>query len=956
MNEKSMRMRLKMKFETNLIRLAFLFSLVLFVSVAARIDVSAATKAPDAPKASLKAGTYNDVKKVTLTAAADTDIYYTLDGTTPTASSKKYTSSIKINKSAVTLKAIAKKDNTTSKVLSVNYKIVPSAPVTSLKAGTYKDTKEVTLSSAIGGTIYYTLDGKTPTVNSTKYSDPITIDKSKVTLKAIVKKGCATGKVLTVNYKIDLAVPKVDVKGGTYKDTKVVQLSNDINGDIYYTLDGKAPTTSSTKYKGPITIDKNKVTLKAIVKKGEVISKVFTANYSIALPAPVVSVKAGTYKDTQTVSLSSLCGGDIYYTLDGTSPATNSNAIKYTTPITIDKSAVTLKAVVKKGDAVSSILSAAYKITLPATTISVKAGTYQNDQTIEIYSTLSGGAKILYTTDGSTPSLTSATSKEYLQPITISQTTTIKAIVCKGQVASAVMSAAYNLKVGAMSVSVKAGTYTADQKVDLTCVTTNADIYYTTDGTAPTSSSTKYTGPITITNNATLKAIGIKGNEKSAVLTAAYKINKAESPTFSLEAGNYVEYVFIGLTAKTSGSTIYYTTDGTEPTAASTKYVTPIYINKNTVVKAVAVKSGFGDSLVSSSKYEIIPDTSGKEYAKRNGYVECTEIQKTYYDQIYDAIKLFKTTITLPISASEFSLLYMRVNSDNPELFYMPSGYSYTVTNVNVIVSWKYSVDAASANVMMLQMKTKANQILAAAGSKNTFDKIKYIHDQLILGGTYGSSSNAHNAYGILIEGKGVCESYAEAFQYICQLADIPVMVVRGNAGGSHEWNMVYLDGEWYCMDVTWDDPTGMSADYIGYAYFLLTSEQMSKDHTLYSVATATSSTGSKNYYSIPTATGTKYNYYVYNKIDLLKDVTSTTAEAKKQLEAALKTKESSFTLLFTLDNSTVQSNFISTYLTKKVILTDMQELNATSADNKYAIKYSYMKVGNEITIYLSYQ
>ena len=69
----------------------------------------------------------------------------------------------------------------------------------------------------------------------------------------------------------------------------------------------------------------------------------------------------------------------------------------------------------------------------------------------------------------------------------------------------------------------------------------------------------------------------------------------------------------------------------------------------------------------------------------------------------------------------------------------------------------------------------------------------------------------AHNIIGVMVNGEGVCESYAKTFQLILNYCDVECIFVPGIAsGGAHAWNMVQLDnGEWYWYDLTWDDGTG---------------------------------------------------------------------------------------------------------------------------------------------------
>ena len=135
------------------------------------------------------------------------------------------------------------------------------------------------------------------------------------------------------------------------------------------------------------------------------------------------------------------------------------------------------------------------------------------------------------------------------------------------------------------------------------------------------------------------------------------------------------------------------------------------------------------------------------------------------------------------------------------------------------------------------------------------FETEVVLHDYLVNHCTYSYGSdkndNEFRAYGALIEGQAVCNGYAEAMALLLSCAGIENQYVVGVAkSGSrsvkqkqendssgeekkenHAWNLVQINGSWYHLDATWDDPVG-DKDILSHAYFNLSDELMKRDHT----------------------------------------------------------------------------------------------------------------------------
>ena len=199
---------------------------------------------------------------------------------------------------------------------------------------------------------------------------------------------------------------------------------------------------------------------------------------------------------------------------------------------------------------------------------------------------------------------------------------------------------------------------------------------------------------------------------------------------------------------------------------------------------------------------------------------------------------------------------------DNPELFYIDvnkmllnieTTTKFLKTTYNVYISPASGKTYLSDDFGNLdQIKIAINQIENIKNSiinsltGTDYDKIMKIHDYLVDNIDYDSTYQAtgtYSIYGALIEKKCVCEGYAKALKYLANQAGIKCEIMQGtgtNSSGqteSHAWNCVKIDGIWYEIDATWDDPiivgNGYKANVYKYRYFLKGTASFEKDHVL---------------------------------------------------------------------------------------------------------------------------
>ena len=304
----------------------------------------------------------------------------------------------------------------------------------------------------------------------------------------------------------------------------------------------------------------------------------FSSTGTQATATPIFSPGTGTYLGTQILTISdSTPGATIYYTTNGTTPTTSS--AQYSGPLAITSSQ-TIQAIAKAAsNAQSGVGSAALMIEsqVASPSFSPAGGTYTVAQTVTI-STSSAGAVIYYTTDGSMPSKNST---RYTGPITVSSSKTVLAIAtASGFFDSNVTSAAYTINTltaaATPTFSPAGGSFTTTQSVTLADATNGSVIYYTIDGSTPTTGSAKYVGTISVTGATTIKAIATApGFAQSPVGNATYTISSANSVNYS--AGFTPSGLSLNQSANLNGTRLRLT-DGGANEAGSAWYSVPVNV------------------------------------------------------------------------------------------------------------------------------------------------------------------------------------------------------------------------------------------------------------------------------------------------------------------------------------------------------------------------------------------
>ena len=428
-----------------------------------------------------------------------------------------------------------------------------ATPTFNPAAGTYTEAQNVTIACATeGATIYYTLDGTTPTTASSVYSTAIAISQTTTVKAMAVKTGMTNSQVATAEYTINLPVPTVatptfNPAAGTYTEAQNVTIACATEGaTIYYTLDGTGPTVNSTVYSAPIAISQTTTVKAMAVKTGMTDSEIASASYTINTPTPGQET---TY--TLITSVSDLTVGEKYLIValngeeydamgkqntgnrSGVSVTNSSNSITITPAATDSDSAPFEFTLGQEGE---------YWTLYDAVTggYLYAASSSQNQLKTQATNDENGEWSIEFNTDGTAEVVAHGSNTRNNMRFNPNNGNPIfSSYASTSSVATRV---SFYKAGGTPSVPTVAtptftpiaGTYTEAQSVTIACATEGASIYYTLDGSTPTASSTLYTAPIAVATTTTIKAIATKeGYNNSAVATAEYEIEEGSVVIFS---------------------------------------------------------------------------------------------------------------------------------------------------------------------------------------------------------------------------------------------------------------------------------------------------------------------------------------------------------------------------------------------------------------------------------------
>ncbi|GGE54704.1 transglutaminase domain-containing protein [Priestia taiwanensis] len=153
----------------------------------------------------------------------------------------------------------------------------------------------------------------------------------------------------------------------------------------------------------------------------------------------------------------------------------------------------------------------------------------------------------------------------------------------------------------------------------------------------------------------------------------------------------------------------------------------------------------------------------------------------------------------------------------------IPGNYTFTM-NIT------YRESKQQTDYVKAQAKLIVNSIIKAGMDEH--EKVKAINDYVVKHVSYDTSYKAYTAYEALANRSAVCQGYTLLTYQLLQEAGLQSHIVTGTGNGQpHAWNLVKIEGKWYHLDTTFNDPLPDKQGRVTYSYFNMSDEQLSKDH-----------------------------------------------------------------------------------------------------------------------------
>lgn len=248
------------------------------------------------------------------------------------------------------------------------------------------------------------------------------------------------------------------------------------------------------------------------------------------------------------------------------------------------------------------------------------------------------------------------------------------------------------------------------------------------------------------------------------------------------------------------------------------------------------------DTSVDWEEFSAEQSALGSKY--KNHFNALSENQKKAYNNILSAVltceEQFPDEIEVPMmTGDDLTAVFEAVVYDNPVILCFGANCSIITRGELCYFKPDYTMTVGEFKQKLSQLESKTAEVLGKIPSgADEYEKELFIHDYIISNCSYDGSRSLSSGmiYSCIIDGSAACEGYAKSAKYMLEKAGLECYTVVGKARNkngeseNHMWNIVRIGGEYYHLDLTWDDPSG-EKETLSHIYMNLTEQDIKLDH-----------------------------------------------------------------------------------------------------------------------------
>ena len=297
------------------------------------------------------------------------------------------------------------------------------------------------------------------------------------------------------------------------------------------------------------------------------------------------------------------------------------------------------------------------------------------------------------------------------------------------------------------------------------------------------------------------------------------------------------------------------------------------YLSKdqNLGIKLVGNKSSYKEKLSFLGYDNMTTEAQRTFYQKiKNGITKITDKKNT--DGFYDIEPIVLRGYKL--ESGEIKKVIYAFQNDNPEVFWLASRYYITYRGTDTILKISSVMKKGEYEESLKKLNSQVDKILKSVPEGlSEYKRELFVHDYIIENCEYDKANYSQKPWekytclGCLVSKRAVCEGYSKATQLLLMRLGVRCRTITGSRGQEHHmWNMVNIGGDWYHLDVTWDNKESLNR----YSYFNVTDGVIRKDHKVNEEISKMTNLNfyEKNYnFSLPICNSNKYNYFMLNSL-----------------------------------------------------------------------------------------